>query len=90
MNYQEKYNHRTLKKVKPHMSKTPLGFQLDVEHRYFTEDIPYGLMLIKSVAKYVGVPTPNIDMVLSWAQKVMGTEFRYINARSMKSIISFN
>ena len=47
-------------------------------------------MLIKSVAKYVGVSTPNIDMVLSCAQKVMGTEFRFINASSMKSFFSFN
>jgi hypothetical protein len=63
------------KNVYPHMIETPQGYKLDVEHRYFSEDVPYGLVLIKSMAKYVNVDTPKIDMVLSWAQKVMGKEF---------------
>lgn len=63
------------KNVYPHMIKTPYGFQIDTEHRYFSEDIPFGLILIKSMAIYVNVDTPKIDMVLSWAQKVMGKEF---------------
>jgi hypothetical protein len=57
------------------MVETPQGLQLDTDHRYFSEDIPYGLVLIKSMAKYVNVDTPKIDMVLNWAQKVMGKEF---------------
>ncbi len=77
------------KNVQPHMIKTPDGYQPDIDHRYFKEDIPYGLILIKSVAEYVGVSTPNIDMVLSWAQKVMGTEFKLINSRILNSFLSF-
>jgi hypothetical protein len=67
------------KNVYPHMIKTAKGFQIDINHRYFSEDIPYGLVLIKSMALYVNVETPKIDMVLSWAQKVMGKEFHLKN-----------
>ncbi len=63
------------KGVQPHMIKVEGGYKLDTEHRYFIEDIPYGLILIKIFAEKVQVPTPNIDRVLEWAQRVMGKEY---------------
>lgn len=63
------------KGVQPHMIKVEGGYILDASHRYFTEDIPYGLVLIKSFAERVSVVTPNIDKVLYWAQNVMGKEY---------------
>jgi opine dehydrogenase len=75
------------KNVQPHMIETPQGYQLDIDHRYFKEDIPFGLVIIKSVAEYVGVSTPNIDLVLSWAQKVMGKKFKFNNS-SFKELFS--
>lgn len=68
------------KGVQPHMIKVEGGYKLDTEHRYFIEDIPYGLVLIKAFAEKVMVPTPNIDRVLEWAQRVMGKEY-IINGR---------
>lgn len=38
----------------------------DFESRYFTEDFPYGLSLIVSLAKEHGVETPTLSKVLEW------------------------
>ena len=40
-----------------------------------TEDIPYGLVVIRGIAEIVGVETPNIDKVLLWSQEKMGKEY---------------
>ena len=42
----------------------------DFESRYFTEDIPYGLSLIKYVAQKHNVKTPTIDKILNWAESL--------------------
>ena len=44
----------------------------DFTHRYLTEDVPYGLVVIRGIAEIVGVQTPNIDKVLTWCQEKMG------------------
>lgn len=72
--------------VRPHMIETAMGFQLDVKHRYFSEDIPFGLILIKSIAERVKVCTPNIDLIINWAQKVMNKEFLVNNHLKGKDI----
>ena len=55
--------------------------------RYFTEDIPYGLLLIKAFAELTETPTPAIDDVINWAQNIMGK--RYIhNGRLVEEIIT--
>ena len=51
------------------------GWQPDFENRYFTEDIPLGLCVYKGVADIVGVATPTMDKVITWAQKYMGKEY---------------
>ena len=58
------------------MIQLPDGkFAADWNNRYFTEDIPYGLLIIKSFAYKYGIDTPTIDMVLEWAQSGMGKHF---------------
>ncbi len=39
-------------------------FVPDFAHRYLTEDVPYGLVVIRGVAEIVQVDTPTIDKVL--------------------------
>lgn len=63
------------KGVQPHMIEVEGGYKLDNHHRYFIEDIPYGLVLIKSFAELIHVDTPNIDKVIYWAQNLMGKEY---------------
>lgn len=52
----------------------------DWNNRYFTEDIPFGLLVIKSYASIYGIETPTIDKVLEWAQRGMDKEY-LVNGR---------
>lgn len=75
------------KTVQAHMNETHGGFKVDASVRYFTEDIPYGLLLIKAFAELTETPTPAIDDVINWAQNIMGK--RYIhNGRLVEEIIT--
>lgn len=43
------------------------GFVPDLESRYFTEDIPFGMKIIKQLAQRHDTATPVIDKILHWA-----------------------
>jgi len=45
---------------------------LDTQCRFFTDDIPYGLLLAKWVAEQLEVNTPHLNEVIMWAQKLRG------------------
>ena len=47
----------------------------DFKYRYMLEDIPCGLVVMRGIATVAGVPTPNMDQIINWAQKVMGKEY---------------
>jgi hypothetical protein len=47
------------------------GFVPDFGSRYLTEDIPYGLVFSRAVAKMAGMATPVMDEVITWAYRVM-------------------
>ena len=47
----------------------------DFSHRFLTEDVPFGLVVIRGVAELAGAPTPCIDAVLSWCQEKLGKEY---------------
>ncbi|MDE6559715.1 MAG: NAD/NADP octopine/nopaline dehydrogenase family protein, partial [Muribaculaceae bacterium] len=68
-------NIEPFKTVQAHMIETSQGYKVDTSVRYFTEDIPFGLLLIKAFAEKVNVPTPNIDKVIMWAQNLMNKEY---------------
>jgi hypothetical protein len=48
---------------------------LNVDCRFFTDDIPYGVLIAKWVAEKLNVETPFIDEIINWAQKLRGEEF---------------
>lgn len=48
---------------------------VDYSNRYFTEDVPFGLLIIKSIAILLGEETPRIDEVLRWMQTKMNREY---------------
>lgn len=50
-------------------------FLPDFTHRYMTEDIPFGLVVIRGIAEIIGLETPNIDRVLTWSQQQMEKEY---------------
>ena len=56
------------------------GYIPDFDSRYFTADFPFGLSIVKQIAKFGNVDTPNIDKVLTWYKNVCttrGSEFSY-------------
>lgn len=57
--------------------ETPDGtkYKPNFKYRYYSEDMPTGLVVIRGIAELVGVSTPNIDEVICWCQQVMGKEF---------------
>ena len=38
-----------------------------LKHRYVTEDIPYGLVTIATIARRIGIPTPRLDAIINIA-----------------------
>lgn len=62
---------QAFKGIKAPMKKIGNEYIPDIESRYFTEDISYGLLLIKFFAQIQKVETPFIDLVLNWSQKIM-------------------
>ena len=49
----------------------------DLQSRYFTADIPYGLIVIKAFAMIYSVDTPTIDLIINWYQQIVNK--KYIN-----------
>ena len=47
----------------------------DFTHRFLSEDVPFGLVVIRGIAELAGVPTPQMDRVLCWSQHAMGREY---------------
>ena len=68
-------NIEPFKTVQAHMIEVDGGYKVDSSIRYFTEDIPFGLLLIKAFAEKTETATPHIDKILYWAQNVMDKEY---------------
>lgn len=68
------------KGIKTPMIKTEEGYIPDFNSRYFLEDFPYGLCIIKGFCDVVGLETPAIDKVLMWFEKVAGVEY-YVDGK---------
>ncbi|MCM1076577.1 MAG: NAD/NADP octopine/nopaline dehydrogenase family protein [Bacteroides sp.] len=52
-----------------------VGYIPDYDNRYFSEDIPFGMMLIKYMAEINGLRTPMIDEIIRWYEKITGKNF---------------
>ncbi len=58
------------KGLKTPSEKVEGGFIPDLHSRYFTADFSYGLAIIKQIAVFAGVDTPNIDETLAWYDNI--------------------
>jgi hypothetical protein len=56
-------------------------YAIDFQARYLSEDVPYGLVVVRGIAELAGVPTPTIDAVIRWAQDRLGR--RYLDGDSL-------
>jgi NAD/NADP octopine/nopaline dehydrogenase, alpha-helical domain len=58
------------------MQRTASGAYVpDFTHRFLTEDVPYGLVVVRGIAELAGVATPLLDDVLCWSQSKLGREY---------------
>lgn len=48
---------------------------LNLNARFFWEDVPYGLCILKDIAELAGVKTPNIDKQIIFHQKFMPVKY---------------
>lgn len=48
----------------------------NAQHRYVTEEVPFGLVPISEIAGHLDVPTPNIDAIIALASTVNGVDYR--------------
>ncbi|KAL7569817.1 hypothetical protein ACA910_008830 [Epithemia clementina (nom. ined.)] len=51
------------------------------QYRYFSEDIPCGLVVTRGIAALANVPTPYMDQVIFWCQNCMGKEYLTADGR---------
>jgi len=59
------------KGLKAPMKKVAGGYVPDFQSRYFTEDFPYGLAIVRRLAHEMGVAVPVIDCVCEWGMKIV-------------------
>ena len=50
-------------------------FIADTSSRMFTEDFPWGLVIIRSYFEFFGIAAPMMDKVLKWYSEYMGLEW---------------
>lgn len=43
--------------------------------KFFLTDLPFGLCTFKDIADMVNMPTPMIDEIILWNQKLIGKEY---------------
>lgn len=63
-----------------------IAAQTSLEHRYLTEDVGYGLILLTDLARVVGVATPNMEAIITLVSTVLGRDLRAAAPRSLESL----
>jgi hypothetical protein len=61
--------------VQAPLAETPRGLVPNLESRFFTEDFPHGLLVVRAVCHLAGVATPTMDAMLTWAGKLLGRRY---------------
>lgn len=66
----------SFKKVESPMIRMEDGtYDIDFSSRYFREDFPYGLCIIKALAIICRISTPEIDKTIKWYENISGKEY---------------
>jgi hypothetical protein len=59
----------------PKDPKDPSKVTLNLQARFFWEDVPFGLVILKDIGRILGVPTPNVDKQIIFHQKFMPIKY---------------
>ena len=63
----------TLGAIKPPVTQLPDGdWVIDTDHRFFTDDISYGVCIAKWMAQELDLAVPTMDAIIEWVQEVRG------------------
>lgn len=54
---------------------------LTIHHRYIDEDVPTGLVPVEAAGVRMGVPTPNISLIIDLANAIMDKDYREIGRK---------
>lgn len=57
------------------MKRMSDGYVPDFSSRFYTEDIPFGVCILKALAMIVGVTVPTIDEILAWYYRMVDKEY---------------
>jgi opine dehydrogenase len=60
--------------------------QSQLDHRYLTEDVGYGLVFLTDLAARLGVPVPVMEAVVTIASVVLARDFRAEGARTLTTL----
>ncbi|MEQ5836226.1 NAD/NADP octopine/nopaline dehydrogenase family protein [Marinobacter sp. NFXS9] len=68
--YQTIRTNAAYKSIKIPMKATDGGYQFDLNHRIFSEDIPYGLDIFIEIGKRLGLETPFLIELRTWLSSI--------------------
>ena len=68
------------------MIKTDEGFIPDFNSRFYTEDIPNGVCILKALAMLTNTQVPTIDLILDWYRRMTGKEYIFPDGSFGKDI----
>jgi opine dehydrogenase len=63
-----------------------IGAQPQLDHRYFNEDVGYGLVFMSRLARQIGVETPGMDAVIYVASALMDRDYAAEALRTPESL----
>lgn len=55
----------------------PQKYIPDFNNRYFTEDFPFGISIIKQLAVHTNTTTPHIDKIINWGNKFISSASQF-------------
>jgi len=59
----------------------------NVKNRFITEDVPIGLVMIASIGKWLGIPTPTFDSIINLCSVINDTNYwEESNARTVEKL----
>ena len=82
--YQTEANYHTGYTTAPGFKGIKAPASLD--HRYFNEDVGYGMNFMSDIGKKMGVPTPVIDSMITVISALMKKDYRKENLRSLRQL----
>lgn len=67
---------KTLGAIKPPTKRLESGeWVIDTDHRFFTDDISYGICIAKWMAERMELEVPTMDAIIEWVQELRGEAY---------------